>query len=56
MIQRRSKWIRSAACVLALTMAVMFTGCRDEVRTETTIEIHRESPPEMVSPGEMIVE
>ena len=41
---------------LALAAFIVLTGCRDEVRTTSTVTVHEESPPEMVSPGEMVVE
>lgn len=46
-----------AMMTLALIGTAIATGCKtDEVRTEQRIEIHEESEPQMVSPGEMVVE
>lgn len=45
-------WILAAV----LGTAWLSACTREERTTETRIEVHEESPPEMVSPGEMIVE
>ncbi|HUU83735.1 MAG TPA: hypothetical protein VM243_09545 [Phycisphaerae bacterium] len=46
--------------VLVIAAAVVFcggvSGCSDDVKKVETIEQTHESEPEMVSPGEMVVE
>jgi hypothetical protein len=37
-------------------VAVAFTGCGDDVKKEQHIQMEKQSEPEMVSPGEPIVE
>ncbi len=41
--------------VLAFAFAAL-PGCGDDVKTVKKVETHRESQPEMVSPGEPVVE
>ena len=43
------------AGVLWLPLAAI-SGCSDDVKTVKKVERHRESPPQMVSPGEEVVE
>ncbi len=56
MTKQLGKKLGGAIALLALLVGIMSTGCRDDVRTTSTVTIHEESPPEMVSPGEMVVE
>lgn len=56
MTKRLGKKLGRAIGLLALLAGMMSVGCRDDVRTTSTVTIHEESPPEMVSPGEMVVE
>ncbi len=56
MTRRVSKTLGGAIGLLALVAGLMPAGCRSEVRTTSTVTIHEESQPEMVSPGEMVVE
>jgi hypothetical protein len=52
------KRILSLVAAVAILAAgfVALAGCEDEVRTTKKVERVEESPPEMVSPGEPIVE
>jgi hypothetical protein len=51
------KWMRIMGCAaLVVFVAGRSFGCGDDVKTVTTHEEKRESEPEMVSPGEMVVE
>ena len=45
----------AVVCVLAFSFSVL-SGCGDDVKKVKKVETHKESQPEMVSPGEMIVE
>ncbi len=56
MTRRFSKTLGGAIGLLALVAGLMPAGCRSEVRTTSTVTVHEESQPEMVSPGEMVVE
>ena len=47
--------ILAATCALALTITLL-PGCGDDVKKTQKIERYEESQPQMVSPGEMIVE
>lgn len=52
---RRLVAIIVAACALAFSITVL-PGCGDDVKKVRTVETQKESQPEMVSPGEPIVE
>ncbi|MCP4589876.1 MAG: hypothetical protein GY842_03970 [bacterium] len=45
----------AAVCVLTFSFAAI-SGCADDVKTVKKVETQRESQPQMVSPGEPIVE
>lgn len=52
---RRMIAIIAVTCVLAFSFAVL-PGCEDDVKKVKKVETHKESQPQPVSPGEMIVE
>ena len=52
---RRLVAVIATACALAFSIAVL-PGCGDDVKKVKTVETQKESQPEMVSPGEPIVE
>ena len=54
---KRIGWkLGGAIGLLALVVGIMPAGCRSEVHTTSTLTVHEETQPEMVSPGEMVVE
>ena len=56
MTKRIGRKLGGAIGLLVLLAGIMLAGCRSEVHTASTVTIHEESQPEMVSPGEMVVE
>ncbi|MCH7700814.1 MAG: hypothetical protein IID37_03925 [Planctomycetes bacterium] len=56
MTKRLGKKLGGAISLLALLAGLLPAGCRSEVHTTSTVTVHEESQPEMVSPGEMVVE
>ncbi len=52
---RRFLSLIAVTCILAFSLAAL-PGCGDDVKKVKKVETHKESQPEPVSPGEMIVE